>query len=145
MASQHLNASGEQGDGGKLAHYAHRAVCRRSASWARVVSVTAGMWGFKMRLGLLARFYFLALWLQISSRPSRPGPDHRTSTPPHGMHCGLVRKCHPGLKRKLHDGGERPQGLIRVGAEHIKQGRASIDLVGLWCGPAALQRLIISL
>lgn len=43
MASQHLNASGVQGDGGKLAHYAHRAVCRRSASWARVVSVTAGM------------------------------------------------------------------------------------------------------
>lgn len=42
MARQHLNACGKHGDGGRLAHYAHRAVCRRLASRARVVSVTAG-------------------------------------------------------------------------------------------------------
>lgn len=43
MASQHLNACGKHGDGGRLAHYTPRAVCRRLASRAGVVSVTAGM------------------------------------------------------------------------------------------------------
>lgn len=42
MASQHLNACSKHGDGGRLAHYAPRAVCRRLASRAGVVSVTAG-------------------------------------------------------------------------------------------------------